>query len=506
LDDRTGVRFFSRRRTEHVAVNRPSDSPSKIPPAGCTESDKRKKKQTAAKRPFNFSSSRVGDIFTELQQYNFHHISFANSADILRGVWPTDGPLFNRKRVQGMDARDALGEPTAYISRAALLHNAVVIRRALAPGVKVCAMVKANAYGHDANLVVDTLCNFSSADLAGPAVDAFAVADLEEAAALPQTSHPILVLRPVENCFVGRQRSKIDFAVRNNWWLTLATTTAADDVARIAEAAGKRANIQIMVDTGMSREGVDLHGLDALLHKIETRPSLRLTGLYTHFVHSEDADQPMTIEQLARFLDKTDAVLERSAGKLLRHTSNSGAVFFSPSAHLDMVRPGISLYGIDPTERPSIERALRPVMRWTAPLIGIREVRKGTTVGYGQSWTAERDTRVGLVPIGYADGYNRGYSNTGVMLVHGCAAPVVGRVSMDLTTIDLGQVPSVAIGDEVTILDNDPLSPASAYKLAQWADTIPYEIFCRLGTRVRRVAIDPVDSREMLASADEEVS
>jgi len=170
-----------------------------------------------------------------------------------------------------------------------------------------------------------------------------------------------------------------------------------------------------------------------------------------------------------------------------------------------MVRPGISLYGIDPTGKPSLDRPLRPVMRWTAPLVGIRDLRQGETVGYGQTWTADRPTRIGLVPIGYADGYSREFSNRGVMLVHGCSAPVVGRVSMDLTTIDLAQVPMAGVGDEVTILDDDPLSAASVYKLAKWANTIPYEIFCRIGSRIRRVAVDPADGRrEMPAAADEE--
>jgi len=190
-----------------------------------------------------------------------------------------------------MDARDALGEPTAYVSRSALLHNAAVIRRAVGPRTRICAIVKANAYGHDAELVVDALTNFTADDLSiGPAVDAFAVADLDEAAALPPVTQPVLILRPIENAFLGRQRTKIEHAIRSGWWLTIASAAAADDVARIAMACGHRAHLQAMVDTGMNRAGVGLDGLEALLHKIESRPSLRLAGLYTHFVASEDAD------------------------------------------------------------------------------------------------------------------------------------------------------------------------------------------------------------------------
>jgi alanine racemase len=155
------------------------------------------------------------------------------------------------------------------------------------------------------------------------------------------------------------------------------------------------------------------------------------------------------------------------------------------------VRPGLSLSGIDPACRPCMERPLRPVLKWTAPLIGIRAVPAGTTVGYGQTFTANQPMRIGLLPVGYADGYLRQFSNRAVVIIQGRPAPVIGRVSMDLTTIDLTQFPQANIGDEVTLLDDDPLSPASVYKLAEWGQTIPYEILCRIGPRVRRLVVEP---------------
>jgi alanine racemase len=403
-----------------------------------------------------------------------------------------------------MDAKDALGEPTVTISRSALIHNAAVIRRVVGRGVKICAVVKADAYGHDAAIVVDALANFSTNDFGVPSVDAFAVADLEEAINLPIVPQPVLILRPVENAFVGRQKSKIETAIRNGWWLTVASPTAADDIARIAVATGRRAHLHLMVDTGMNRAGVTIDTLDVLIDRIQSRSSLRLGGLYTHFANSEDGEHPFTIEQLAMFLDKTDAIADGGNARILRHAANSGAVFLTPPSHLDMVRPGLSLYGIDPLGKASIDRPLKPVLKWTAPLVGIRDVPKGQTIGYGQTWTAEKDTRVGLVPIGYADGYLRSFTNRGLMLIHGCPAPVIGRVSMDLTTIDLSQVPMASIGDEVVVLDNDPLSSASVYRLAEWAGTIPYEIVSRIGARVKRVAVDPVEGEEISAVVDEE--
>ena len=406
-----------------------------------------------------------------------------------------------------MDAKQSLGEPRALISRSALLHNARLIRQTVGPQTRVCAILKADAYGHGAAIVADTLCNFTDDRSQAPAVDALAVASIDEAAALPPVPVPVIIFRPVENAFVGRQRAKIEAAIREGWVLTLCSGAAADDVARIAQSAGRRASVQVMIDTGMTRSGVPLDRLDELLRKIDSRPALRLAGLCTHFANAERPDDPFTFEQLERFRRATDAYAAAKEPKLrpTRHAANSGAIFFAPDTHLDMVRPGLALYGIDPAGRPCTDRPLRPVIKWTAPLVGIRDVRPGTTVGYGQTWRADRPTRIGLVPVGYADGYPRCFSNRAVMLVNGKPAPVVGRVSMDLTTIDLARHPQATIGDEVTVLDADPLSPASVYKLAHWMDTIPYEIVCRIGARVHRVPVEPEepgDARPML-EADE---
>jgi alanine racemase len=390
-------------------------------------------------------------------------------------------------------------EPRLLISRDALLHNASIIRKALPVGTKVCAVVKADAYGHGADIVVDALYNFSSDDLEAPAVDALAVATIDEAGQLPGgTALPIFIFRPIENGLIGPQRSGIEAAIRNNWTLTLCSPSAADDVARIALSLNRRASIQVMLDTGMARSGVSLDHLDRLLHAITSHASLRLSALGTHFSQAEKPDSPFTATQLDRFRCATDEVAR--SGKLLRHAANSAGVFLHPTSHLDMTRPGLSLYGIDPTFAPSLHRPLRPVLKWTAPLLGVRDIKRGTPVGYGQSWCAGRDTKIGLVPVGYADGYLRAFSNNAMMLLDDQPVPLVGTVSMDSTTVDLGPDSSALIGDEVTILDDNPLSPASAYALARRAGTIPYEIFCRIGPRVRRTV------RETEAAADDKVT
>jgi alanine racemase len=389
-----------------------------------------------------------------------------------------------------MDAKLSIGEPRVLVSREALLHNASLVRRTVGPGVKVCAMIKAEAYGHGADLVADTLANFSSRKFEAPLVDALAVASIDEAERLPHTILPVYVLRPVENCFLGRQRARIEQAVRNGWVLTVCSGSAADDVARIATSIGRRAAVQVMLDTGMTRSGVEPEELAPVVETINSHNALKLMGLATHFSSAEDPSSAATAEQLKRFNDAVADVAPMIKARIYRHCANSAAMFFRPESHLDMVRPGIALYGIDPMLSPSPERPLRPVMKWTAPLVQIHNVRVGTTVGYGQTWRAADDTRVGLVPIGYADGYPRCLSSKGVMIVQGQPCPVVGRVSMDLTTIDLANAPHAVVGDEVTILDSDPLSPASVYELARLAQTIPYEITAGIGQRIHRVPIE----------------
>jgi alanine racemase len=396
-----------------------------------------------------------------------------------------------------MDAKHSLGEPRCLISRAAILHNIGIIREAIGPSVKICAVVKANAYGHDADLVVDTLCNFSSGDVEPPMVDALAVADIDEAAGLMACDLPVFILRPVENAYLGSQRARLEAATQHGWVLTLRSAAAAQDLARIAQGRGQRANVQVMVNTGLNRAGVDLREYDALIEAIGSLPSLRLVGVATHFASADEADNPFNSEQLSRFLTVTANLGEGRSSRPQLSAANSGGIFFQPRSHLDMVRPGISIYGIDPTCRPSVDRKLKPAMRWTAPLIAIRDVPAGSSVGYGQTWSSPKPTRLGLISIGYADGYPRSLSNRGVMMVGGQPAPVAGRVSMDLTVIDLGNVPQAMIGDEVTVLDSDPLSPASVYRIAELTETIPYEIFCRIGARVRRVAVDEFGRRGM---------
>ncbi len=415
-----------------------------------------------------------------------------------------------------MDAKLTVGEPRVIISRNAILHNAALLRRLLQPSYpriaenqprlarkRLCAMIKADAYGHGFGVVVDALQNFAVDEIEAPVVDMLAVASISEAERLPHTELPVLIFRPVENCYLGRQRQQLEMAIRNRWVLTICSAAAAEDVARIAVSCSRRALIQVFIDTGMTRSGVGCDQVDHLLQVIENHASLKLVGLCTHLALSEAAEHQTTHQQLQQFHAATDGPAKHFGARVLRHVANSGGMFFHRDSHFDMVRPGIALYGIDPTGKPSVDRPLQPALRWTAPLIDVREVKAGAGVGYGLSWRAERDTRIGLIPVGYADGYLRCFGNAAMMLVHGISVPVVGNVSMDLTTIDLAGVPHAVVGDEVTLLASDPLSPASVYALAKIANTIPYEILCRIGARIHRVSAEAESESTGVATAEE---
>lgn len=381
--------------------------------------------------------------------------------------------------------RPACTVPHARVSLANLRHNVSVIRGSLTSGTRLCAVLKADAYGHGAPVLARELCGVGARRR--PLVDAVAVATLDEADAIGRISVPLFVLRPIESYSFHHARKQLEAGVRAGWVLTVNCVQTIKDIGRVARSMGLPALVQVALDTGMSRAGAPLHDLESIVLEIARQEGVKLIAMCTHFVSAEDAGHPATTEQLEQFRRATlPHVLAHP--DLIRHASNSGGVFFHPQSHLDMVRPGKSLYGTDPAGGPVAGRDLRPILKWTAPLMLVRNLKKGTSIGYGCTYTADRDLRVGLVPVGFADGYSRSFSNRATTLIAGHPAPVVGRISMDYTTIDLSNVPSPNVGDEVTLIDDNPHSPASIYALAKLAETIPSEITTGLGNRIKRVA------------------
>jgi len=371
---------------------------------------------------------------------------------------------------------------TAEISAAALRHNLKALRRRLAPGVKLCVAAKANCYGHGLELVLDVL---------GEQADVLGVATPEEAVSLRHRGFRKPILLFFSACAYGEGaelRDALAQLVANDVWLTL---TAPAEVRLVAEAArhvNAQALVHVKVDSGMGRSGVPAAQAAALAERVRAEPSLELVGLYTHFAVADAADKAYTLGQFACFR----AAVESCGGRrgLLLHAANSAAAIDLPETHLGMVRPGIAVYGYQPSDEMHVRLPLQPCLRLTGRLMQVRPMPAGSRCGYGLRHTFQRDSRVGLVPVGYADGYLRCLTNKSVMRVRGQLVPARGTISMDQTIVDLTDVPAAAVGDEVEIVSPDPADPHSVENLARLAGTIPYEITCRLGDRVRRRLVE----------------
>ena len=345
----------------------------------------------------------------------------------------------------------------------ALRHN-IGHARALAPRSKVMAVVKANAYGHGAVTIAKTL---------EPLADALAVACIEEAMELRAAgiTAPILLL---EGFF---QENEIALAATENFWLCVDNEW---QVAALEKAPLQQSlKVWLKIDTGMHRLGIDCAFAESIYQRLQRSQNVA-DGivLCTHFASADDLDSSQTTLQLEQF----NQACKTLPGK--RSAANSPGLLGWPKSHFDWVRPGYMLYGNSPFHTPHKNTdALQPVMTLTSAIISIRDVKAGESVGYGESWTARRPSRIATVTIGYGDGYPRLARNGTPVLVNGQRASLAGRVSMDMITIDITGLNNVELRDEVILWGKDlPVG-----EVAQWAGTIGYELTTRMPARTPRI-------------------
>jgi alanine racemase len=364
---------------------------------------------------------------------------------------------------------------TAAISESAIRHNIATLRGHIGNEVKLCLVVKDDCYGHGMNVLYPVLSEL---------VDGFAVASPIEALELRQKGYHGFVL-----CFLSAYFD--DFKVQDELvWeeitQTVMSKSALASIESSAQRVGKKARVHLKVDTGMGRMGIPTRQAPDLIEAIQSSPHVQLTGIYTHFA---TADEPERSE-VSRQLELFKSILP-DAGGLVFHAANSAAMIDFPETHFDMVRPGISIYGCHPSDFLDNDVGLKPCMSVKAKLIAVKHVYKGSRSGYGLTHEFDRDGKVGIVPIGYGDGYFRCLSGKAVVRINGKDAPVCGRVSMDQMTVDVTDIPDVHVGDEVEIISSDPSAPNSVENLARLAGTIPYEITCHLGHNIlRHVLVD----------------
>ncbi len=366
----------------------------------------------------------------------------------------------------------------AEIDLGAIEHNLKVINSIISSKTKIMAVVKADGYGHGAVVI--------SKFLLDKGIDFLGVARIEEAIELREggISIPILILGYTPFDYMHE-------VIKYNVVQTLYTKEQARDFAYVCKKVGKRLKCHIKVDTGMGRLGfiaISQNTIDKTVEDIEEikkMPELDIEGIYTHFAKA-DSDREYTNLQLRRFLDLLDKLEKRGITFSIKHAANSAALIHFPKAHLDMVRPGIMLYGVYPSQESKKIIKLKQAMTLKAKVAMVKEVGPGFCVSYGSTYTTSSSTRLATVTIGYGDGYPRALSSKGRMLIKGKKVKVVGRVCMDYTVLDVGYL-DIKVGDEVVVFGEDGYENLSVEEVAQQCNTIGYEILTGITKRVKRL-------------------
>jgi alanine racemase len=349
------------------------------------------------------------------------------------------------------------------IDLAAIRKNVAYLASLLCPGARMIVAVKADAYGHGIIPVAKSVVTAGARGVA--------VATAEEAVQLRDAGFDdmILVLGPLYSFdqFEEMARQYVDFAV------------VSDHMAELVpqlRGTGLQAKIHLKIDSGMNRQGLFPAKVGAFLESIRGIPEIRLAGVMTHFACV--TEDPASIDfQLGRFLPAAEEV-RRQWPNVTVHAANSAATVHAPHSHLDMVRCGCAVYGLDPWQENAAAQGLEPALSWRSQVVLVKRLEVGEGVGYGATFTAEDLTNVALVPIGYGDGVFRALGNRGHVLINGRRYPLVGRISMDSFGVDVGNDDRVNVGDTVTLIGEDGGECITVEELAHHVGTINYEITC----------------------------
>lgn len=363
----------------------------------------------------------------------------------------------------------------AKIDLDAIRDNIKETKKIVKPGTKIMGIIKADGYGHGAIPIARALD-----DLA----DAYGVAILEEGIELRRAGihKPILILGFTPT---PQYKDMIAYDIMTSVF----QFDMAKEISKEAVRQGKKAKIHIKLDTGMSRIGFQINEESVeTIKRISELPGIIIDGCFTHFSKSDEKDKTFAKKQLERYLSMIDHLHEAGVEIPTRHISNSAGIIDMPEANLDMVRSGISTYGMYPSEDVNKENLkLKPAMEVKAYIIHVKTVPQGTPIGYNGTFVTTQETKVATVPVGYADGYSRALSNKGRVLIHGVSVPIIGRVCMDQFMVDVTQLENVKPGDEVTLVGRDGNECITMEELGNTAGSFNYEAACDFGKRIPRV-------------------
>lgn len=360
-----------------------------------------------------------------------------------------------------------------------IAHNVREIRRITNKKAEIMGVVKADAYGHGVMEVAKTLLDNG--------VTSLAVSMLDEAIQLRKSGVevPIFILNYTDPI-------RAEEIILNNVTQTVFSQDLAKALSDTAVKLGKKVKIHIKIDTGMTRVGF-MPGYSAVKNVVEISklPGIIIEGLFTHFASADEEDRSYTDMQFERFMSICTELNRIGVYIPIRHVANSAAIIQYPEMHLNMVRPGIILYGMYPSEYVDKNRiSLKPAMELKANIILVKDVEKETSISYGRVFTTRRDSRIATIPIGYADGYSRVLTNRGEVLVNGEIAPIVGRICMDQCMVDITDInKEVNVGDEVVLIGTQGERTITAEDVAAQIGTVNYEITCLIGKRIPRVYI-----------------
>lgn len=357
----------------------------------------------------------------------------------------------------------------------AIYRNFTEVRKLIRPGTQIMAVIKANAYGHGAVEVANKLCQAGAT--------CFGVATQQEALELRQSGIrlPILILgfTPLEDA---------ELTVEHGITQTIFSFSQGEALSRAAVKLGRKAAVHIKIDTGMGRIGMPPHEETMkVIAQLMKLPGLEVEGIFTHLAQADAPDKSSALQQTLQFSNFVQQLEANGISIPLKHVANSAATIELPQTHLNLVRPGIMLYGLSPSA--AIKQGqlnLRPALTWKTKIVHLKEVPQGTSISYGGTYITNKTAKIATLPLGYADGLMRVLSNRGEVLVKGYRAPIVGRVCMDQTMIDVTGIPQVAVGDLVTIIGKQGQEEITADELAEKAGTINYEVVCSISSRVLR--------------------
>ena len=358
-------------------------------------------------------------------------------------------------------------------------YNLKELRRSANKDTLFCAVVKSNAYGHGTALMLKLLHS----------ADWFAVNSLEEGQGLRAlgVKKPVLILGHVPI-------DRINEAVQADLQLTIYNKESIEALARL-NLSKKPARVHLKIDTGTGRQGVLLEEVNDFVTDLKRREDIILEGVSTHFANIEDTlNHDYAVKQLVVFKDALKIIKGQGIDPQIIHTACTAAIILFPETHFTMIRSGIGLYGLWPSRETYLStimghrRApdLRPVLTWKTKIIQIKTVPEGSNVGYGCTYKTTRKTRLAVLPVGYADGYDRALGNMAYVLVKGKRAPVIGRICMNHTMIDVTDIPGVELENEAVLLGNSDHESITAETMAGWAGTINYEVVTRISPLLER--------------------